>query len=272
MSDPKTGVFHPVGVLKEAFSVWFKNLIPVVALFCINIFFIRVLQLSKAMSGSVETSWVNLLLTILFGIEVLAVFVLNCFVVVLILNYFKNAGEARVVFVSVFEEAKKGVIAYLKAFLLLGLFVIIFFIIAIMCLSAGRAFYGTQTVSYGIRMAVLLAASTVFVVLAISTVWYGFFFSFAPLVAAFEKKGPWASMQESRLRMKGHALRYLFCVVGYLLAYLCVGLMALFILKQLTHERRILNLLDPALSALFMPFWYAIWWKAYQRLSELKKS
>jgi hypothetical protein len=272
MNDEKTAVIHPIGIYKESFFVWLKNLIPAAALYSLNFFFSRILQLSKPMSGSIDASPINLALTVLFVIELLMFAVLNCFFSLIIINYLRDSREKKASFAAAFEEARRSIVSYLKAVILLFVFGAGLMFLAVVFFWVGKYPYGTPAAGQGGRVGVLLATSTASVVLIIGAAWYSFFFSLAPLVAAFENKGPVAAFRESRRRVRGNALRYLAVLVLATVLYVAVGLIALFIVMRFTHARRILNLVDPALAALLGPLWLAIWYQTYRKLTELMTS
>ena len=278
MDENKAAVIHPVKIFKDALSAWSGNLIPIIAFYSINIFLAKILQLSSfacGLSGASPAAggagWINLSLTIFFGVAVLLVLVLNSFFCLMVIHYLKARPQGRPSFVSVFEEARNGIVPYVRALFLLLIFIFVVTLVGFLFYMAGSAFYGSGGVgARGFKMSVLLLTSTVFVVLFIAACWYGFFFSLAPLVAAFEKKRPLDSMRESRRRVKGNAMRYALAFLFYILTYVAVGLAAYFGLTRLTHDKFILDFLDPVMGTLFGPLWLAVWFISYQRLAELK--
>ena len=269
MDKSESTVFHPVGVFKESLSVWSRNLIFVVALNCVNIFLVRILQLSKAMSGSMQASWINTGLSILYGLEYVAVLILTSFVSLIILQYLKPSGGGRVSFADAFDEARRGIIPYLKAFFLLLVFFVGVSLVAFIILVAGDTFYGRHGLR-GFNMAALLTTSTVFVVLVIAACWYTFFYSLSPLVGAYEKKDTLACLRSSRLRVRGNALRYAAALFLCLIFYVVTGLILYFIVSHLTARRLVLNMIDPVMATLFGPLWLAVWKTSYERLTALK--
>ena len=157
----------------------------------------------------------------------------------------------------------------MKPYFLLLSFVAVVFLIAFLVFVAGDAFYKGPGAP-GIKLAVLVATSTIFVVLVLAGAWYGFFFTLAPLIGAFEKKGAWLSFRESRARIRGNALRYLAVVASFIIFYVAVGLLGYFVLTHFSHSRFLLRKLDPAMAALFGPLWLAVWYFCYEKLTASK--
>ena len=261
---------HPMGILKESFLVWWKNLVAVVAIYSITVFLARLLQLSKGMTGSSGASGTNLSLSILFIVELVAVLIANSFLVLVIIYYFKAAKEKRPSFSSVFEEARRSIISYLKPYFLLLAFVTVVSLTAFLVFVAGDSFYKGPGAFSIIKLAVLVATDTVFVVLVLAGAWYGFFFTLAPLIGGLEKKGAWLSFRESRARIRGNALRYLAIVAAFIVFYVVVGLLGYFVLTHFSHSRFLLRKLDPAMGALFGPLWLAVWYFSYEKLTASK--
>ncbi len=286
MDETKPEVMHPIAVFKSALLIWFKNLIPAAALYSVNILLLKILYLSSnacglepqataaAKSGLAagQPGCVNLLLAALFVLEVIAVLVLNAFFCLMVLNYFKLRSKGKASFAEIFGETRKAILFYVKALFLLLIFVTVVAGAGFVFYWAGYGFYaGAGAAGQGLKMAVLLLASTLCVGLLIAAFWYGFFFSLAPLVAAFEKKKPWQAMRQSRSRIKGQALRYVFALLMCAVTYFVVGLAAYFVLTRVTDDRLFLELLDPAMATFFGPLWLAVWLVSYERLKELKK-
>jgi hypothetical protein len=269
MDNSGTKVIHPIGIFREACRAWGKNLVAVVAIYCITVFLMRLLHLSSRMAGSPSVGWANLSLSLLFVLGFITVLIVNSFFALLIIYYFKAARERQPFFAAAFEEARQSLLSYLKPYFLLLLFVAIVFLIAVLVFVAGDAFYKGPGAP-GIKLAVLVATSTISVVLILTGAWYGFFFTLAPLIGAFEKKGAWLSFRESRARIRGNALRYLAAQVVFLVFYGAVGLAFYFALVHLAHHRFLLTKLDPVMTALFGPLWLALWYLCYEQLAELK--
>jgi len=263
-------LIHPFEIIKEALSRWAKNFMPVVAICSVSIFTTRIFQLIKNSMGAATSNVAFLLSSLLFLAGLATLIALNAFICLLAINFLKGDNQTRPSFASAFDDTRLCIGVYLKALFLLLAFVFAGLLVGYLFLLAGF-FFSSPPLNAG-KMAILVAASTVFVVVVISVAWYGCFFSLAPLIAAFEKKGAVASMRESRARIRGNALRYCFIFILFIAVYLGVGLCSYYLLKQVTHQRFVLSMIDPVMNFLFGPIWLALWFVCYQKLTELKIS
>ncbi len=271
MDKNAAGVINPVAIIKESVSGWFKNLFPLVLLYAVNIVLTFILDVSKMALGASRADHPSLYTAVML-LETLVVLICGAFVGLVLLEFFKKVTEeGRVSFLVAASEAKAAASCYLKALGLLVLFIFVSVVAATLILVAGRVYYagaGPQ----GPKLAALLAASTVFVVMVIATAWYGFFFSLSPLVAAFEKKRVIASFKESRARIRGNALRLLVVYLAFAIFYVGTGLLMVFVVGRIGHDRRLLDIVDPVLATLFMPLWMVLLYVSYKKVTQAKQS
>ena len=224
------------------------------------------------MSVLVGARMLNGVFTVLFYLEIFVFIGLHAFLNLMIFYFLRD--QARLVsFPSAFEDAKRRIGPYLKAYFFLLALVLIYLAVAYIFLVVGHFLYASRQVAldHQLKLAVLLISSTIFVVLFMAGFWYGFFFSLGPLIAAFEGKSASVSLRESRFRVKGNALRFLAALLFVILVYIVVGLAGYFVIKYFTHSRFVLRMIDPVLATLFCPLGLAVWLVTYQRLSAIKK-
>jgi hypothetical protein len=270
MSENAT--LHPVGVLKEAAQAWIKNFIPVTVLYGLVIVFAKSISFLKPLTGGAQTGWKAWGMSAAFFAYVAAVVVINSFVTLIILRYLEATTEKLSrPFDAVWVPVRR-LAPYLKAFVAWIGFIFLVAGIALLFVWGGNELRNAthSSISNTIKMGVLLGASTMFVILIILAAWYGFFFSLAPLVASYEGKGPFVSLMESRRLIRGNAFQYLVSFVMVFILHILVGVGILFIMTRFTHERRLLNIVDPAIASAFGPLWVAAWYMVYKKLREIK--
>jgi len=261
-----------VGILREAFKAYVRKFIPILAFSALNIFLFRILQLVRPLNSAETFTLLQAFFSALFFCAWLVVIGVGAFLNILMINYIR-AQEKNISFAEAFDDARTRVIPYLKAWCLQVVVILAYLVPAFIVQTFGRYIYLSQqsAVSPHIRMAVLLVTSTVFVTLLIAAFWYYFFFSLSPLVNAFENVGARQALRESRMRVKGNALRYLGVFLIIVLAYFLIGLAALMIVSFFTQNPFILRKVDPLLMMFFIPFGISAWWMSYQRLTEISK-
>ncbi len=272
MSNGEAGVLHPIAIVKESAAGWLKNLVPLVLFYSINVVLSLLLRAANEMAAgtaSLINPWIIYSIILL---EVVFTAVLSSFVCFFCISYIKKFLEdKRAALMPVYQQACAGFASYFKATAVLFIFVLGVLFAATMFSEWGKQFYWAKGAN-NYKMAVLLATSTVSVAFSIAAAWYGFFFAFAPLIAAFEKKGVLSAMRESRSRVRGNALRSLSPFLLFGIFYLLVGVLAIFIATRFTRDKQILDYIDPVMLALFAPLALAIWYVSYGKLSELKRS
>lgn len=270
MTNGASGEFHPVRVFGESLGLWARNFIPIVTIHGVNVFAAHVLQLSVRCVSPVPRGRAGMLLTVLMGIEALAVIVLSAFISLIVLGYLKNSqGRRRPLFVEVFRQACSGFGGYVSGvFMLLG-----FFVVGISLAGAfliGGHFLYAQHPAMHAAPGMLLATSTVAVALGIAVVWYGFYFTLAPLIAGFENKPVLRAFRESRSRIRRQALRYAGAFFIFAVLYLALGLAAYFVLRVTSASPRVFYAIDPMMGALFGPLWLALWLVGYEQIGAWK--
>lgn len=275
MDTKEKTVLRPIAVLGEAFSAWLSNLVILVLLYSVNIFLLRLLNMSRRIFiESIPSGASGLIYSLVLFVGSLIAIVISSIAALTALFYLFGAsrGGRDLLSVKLKELIRCAVIAvkdifwYLKALLTVWLFAII------VCSVGGLFWLGGQTVYHGnaasaIRLTVLIGASTIFVVLIIAAAWYSFFFSLSPLISVFEKKKLWASIMESRARIRGNALRYLLTLVLYFALYWGLGLGIVFASRNSGQPAQILNFLDPVMAVLFGPLLLSIWLTNYKKLT-----
>ncbi|MFA5315500.1 MAG: hypothetical protein WC409_06140 [Candidatus Omnitrophota bacterium] len=262
--------FHPVRVFGTSLGLWVKNFIPIVAIHGVNVFAGRVLQLSVRCVSPLPPGRPGVLLTVLLGIEVVAVIVLSAFISLFVLGYLKNAHGRRPLFTEVFRQTCSRFGGYLCGVFALLAFFVVGISLSGAFLMAGHILYA-QHPATPLALGALLTTSTIAVALAIAVVWYGFYFTLAPLIAGFENKPVFQAFRESRSRIRGQALRYASAFLIFVVFYLALGLGAYFVLRGAVVAPRVLYAIDPAMGALFGPLWLALWLVSYDRVGELKR-
>ncbi|MFA5039167.1 MAG: hypothetical protein WC732_05760 [Candidatus Omnitrophota bacterium] len=269
MSVTASAVFYPLAAFGSGLSLWARNLIPVVALYGVNVFALRILQLSLRFANPVPQGRLGMFLAVFLGIEALAVIIVGAFVSLLVIHFLKAGQSQRPVFTDVVENARRQFKSYLGSVVLLVAFFVVGIFLSSAFLTAGHFFYAFHP---GTRfgLGILLAASTIAVASAIALVWYGFYFTLSPLVAAFEGKPLVESFRESRSLIRGNAVRYGFLFVMFLAMYMVLGVAVYFVLKSGPVSPRALYAIDPAMGGLFGPLWLSLWLVSYQRLAAAK--
>ena len=211
MGNSDAGVLHPIAILKESAAGWFKNLIPLVLLYSVNVVLSLMLKATNEMTAAPASMVKPWIVSAVVLFEAVLMAVLSSFICLFIINYFKKFSEGkRSAFMPAYQQACDGFAGYLKAAVMLFIFIVGVLSVAMLFSEWGKSYYWAKGLgANSFRMAVLLGTSTVSVALSIATAWYGFFFLFAPLIAAFEKKGVFSAIRESRARVRGNALRLL---------------------------------------------------------------
>ncbi|MEK7849399.1 MAG: hypothetical protein AAB213_01055 [Candidatus Omnitrophota bacterium] len=272
MSNSDAGALHPIAILKESVAGWLKNLVPLVLLYSVNVVLSLMLKSTNEMTAasiSIVKPWV---VSVVVLLEAILMAVLSSFICFFIINYFKKFLEGkRNAFIPAYQQACDGFAGYLKAAVMLFIFILGVLSVAMLFSEWGKNYYWAKGPN-SFRMAVLLATSTVSVALSIAAAWYGFFFLFAPLIAAFEKKGVFSAIRESRARVRGNALRLLAPFLLFGIFYIALGVLMIFIATRFTRDRRILDFIDPAMVALFAPLALILWFVSYCKITELKSA
>lgn len=261
-----------VGILREAFKAYARQFVPILAFSALNIFLFRILQLVRPIDSAEAFAPLQIFSLVLFFCAWFSVIGLSAFLNIMIINYVRSQ-EKKVSFTEAFDDARTRIIPYLKAYFLQIVIVLAYLVPALIVQTVGRYVYLSQqpAISQAMRMMVLLITSTIFVTLLIAAFWYYFFFSLGPLLNAFENVGARRALRESRMRVKGNALRYLGVFSVIVLAYFLIGLTALMVVRLFTQNPFVLRKVDPLLMMFFIPLALSAWWLSYQRLTELKK-
>ncbi len=270
MMDGTSVVFRPMGAFGASLRLWASNFIPIVAIHGVNVFAARVLKLSVRCVTPLPPGRPGMLLTVLLGIEAVAVIVLSAFVSLFILGYLRDAQGRRPLFADIFRQTCVRFPGYISSVFMLFVFFVVGISLAGAFLVGGHVLYA-QHPATSLALGMLLATSTVAVALAIAVVWYGFYFTLAPLIAGFENKPVIQAFRESRSRIRGQALRYASVFLIFVALYLALGLTAYFVLRMAAVAPRVLYTIDPAMGALFGPLWLALWLVCYARVGEAKK-
>lgn len=271
MTNGTSVVFHPIGAFGASLRLWARNFIPIVAIHGVNVFAARVLQLSVRCATPLPPGRSGMQLTVLLGIEVVAVIVLSAFVSLFVLGYLKDAAGRRPLFAETFRRTCSRFGGYVSGVFMLLAFFVIGVLFSGAFLVGGHILYA-QHPATPLALGLLLATSTIAVALAIAVVWYGFYFTLAPLVAGFENKPVIQAFRESRSRIRGQALRYASVFVMFVIFYLALGLAAYFIMCMAAVAPRVLYAIDPAMGALFGPLWLALWLVCYEQIKSLKRT
>ncbi|HAJ57677.1 MAG TPA: hypothetical protein DCL35_07945 [Candidatus Omnitrophica bacterium] len=278
MPNNETVKMHPVQMAKEALSLWGANIIPLVAISATIALahkaFGVVLYSTGPIQEAMKSGEINLTASLLFGVFVLVSFVVNCFLSLVAINTLRRRVEKKSFLFEAFKDAARRAVPFLKSIFFIFGFVLVGIFVALSFLAGGKAVYAlaAKSLGHGLALGALLATSTVFVVLAIGVAWYGFFFSLAPLVAAYENIPAFNSLRASRDRVRGNALRYLGAMAIFVGAYFIVGLAIYGVIIRFTHDKYILNLIDPALLLFFGPLGLSIWYVSYKKLTQIKVS
>lgn len=268
----------PLQVCREALKAWKENLIPLVALNGVMMVLQAGLKtymntLMPAQSGTAASD-VSAVTIVAFGLCALVLVCVNSFLTLALINYAREPRHGRPYLFSALKDAGARVVPFLKSLFLLWAFILVGMSVAALFLGGGKIAYASLIKSSGsnIALSVLLATSTVFVVLTISVIWYSFFFSLGPLVAAYEHLPAIASLRASRDRVRGNALRYVvaIAVVGFL--YFVIGFGLYGAITRFTHDKLILDMIDPLLLLVFGPLGLVVWYMSYKKLTELKQT
>ncbi|MDD5019667.1 MAG: hypothetical protein PHH75_00770 [Candidatus Omnitrophica bacterium] len=269
MTQNVLAVYHPVRVFLASVGLWGRNFIPVVAIHSVNVFALRIFQLSVRCASPVPAGRAGRALALSLGVEALGVLMLGAFISLLVVNFLKGSQTERPKFAKVFALARRQFGSYMASvFLLLGFFVV--GILAAWAFLFGGHFMYSMHPGTPAALALLLVTSAVSVALVIAVAWYGFYFTLAPLIAGFENKHAWQAFRESRSRIRKNALRYGSAFIGFLVLYLVIGLAAYFVLRLAGAEPRFFYAIDPAMGALFGPLWLALWLVSYEQLTHVK--
>lgn len=267
---------NPLQVCKEALKVWRENLIPLAAINGVMMVLqagLKMYMKAYAPSGvDTGTSDVEAATIIVFGICALVLVCVNSFLTLALINYARAPRQGHPYLFSALKDAMTRTVPFLKSLFLLWAFVLVGMSVAALFLAGGKIAYASLIKSSGsnIALSVLLASSTVFVVLTISVIWYSFFFSLGPLVAAYEHLPAVASLRASRDRVRGNALRYLIAIASIGILYFVVGLGLYAAITRFTHDKLILDMIDPLLLLVFGPLALVVWYVSYKKLTEMK--
>ncbi len=273
----------PFGVIKEALLCWGRNLIPLTAFNSAAVAFqlglsnalklaLRTFGAAKPYAGRSEPSVQGFILT---GLFVLSIFFIGAFFALLGISYIRAIKTDKMNLAKALKDALARIVAFLKSGLLLAAFIAVGATVSALLLIFGKILYVVLLKSSGqaVAMAGLLVTSTTFVVLVIGVAWYAFFFSLGPLAAAYGHLPAVASLRASRDSIRGNAGRFLLVISSYLISYLAIGLGLYFgITRFVTHDRTVLNMIDPFMTAFLGPFGLSLWYIAYKTLTELRQA
>ncbi len=265
-------------ITKSAFCMWISNLFPLAAIYAALAVIQKSLSVLFRSYGPVKQALASRDLSapvaVMFGLFVLLNAIVGVFFTLVAINTLRREAAGKPFLLEAVKDAAGRLASFFKAFLALCGFVFVGLFLSSFFLEGGKALYAftSKGGNYNLALGILLVSSTIFVVLVIAVAWYGFSFSLAPLVAAYEQKTPIASIKASRDRVRGNALKYLCAVAAGFLFYLVFGLGVLVLITRFTHDRQVLNMLDPAMFVLFGPLWLAAWYASYTKLTELKTS
>ncbi|MFH1691881.1 MAG: hypothetical protein ABIC68_04875 [Candidatus Omnitrophota bacterium] len=265
----KKVTFSPLAVFKHALQIWWKNVAALIAIYSLTLLLTHALKFYSVISREFYVrigEWAG---TVFTTVMYAAVFFLNSFFVLIIVYYFMGTYKNRLTFDAAFKGARETSIYYFKALLLYVGIVFTLIGFAIFFFVVGRAYFGPQSVA-GVNMPALLMTSTVTVVLLITSFWYGFFFSLAPLIAAFESQGARVSLGISKSRIKHAPWRYLFVFLIFLGLYFFVGVIVYSVAAIFIGEKSVLGWIDPVMMAVWTPLWLGIWALSYQKLTDGK--
>lgn len=263
--------FEPIVIFRQSFCQWRKNAFAVIAIYSLTLFLTYALRFYSAISREFYIcmgEWVaSAFLTVMYA----AVFFLNSFLTLIVIHYFLGDNKKRVTFDAAFHGARGTITLYFKSLLF---YISIVFILAgfgLFFFAAGRTYFGPQSPA-GVNIPVLLITSTITVILWIASVWYGFFFSLAPLISAFEGKGARVALGVSKSRIKNCPWRYLAVFLIFLSLYFFAGVIIYAVAAVFAGGKRVLGWIDPVMMALWTPLWLGIWVHSYQKLKAMKES
>ncbi len=261
--------FDVRAVWRLSLSVWARRIVVFTALSGLSYFCLELLREAKRTLGLFLPESAPWMMAGALLLLVLAWVAVQGFVTLLIIGHFRCfSGGGRLVFSDVFVETRRSWGRYVASVILLLGFALFGLALAVALLEAGRMLYVADRSNLVGLVATHLAA----VIFIIALGWYGFYFSFGPLIAAYEAKGPIAALRESRRRIRGRALGYLATLSLFALGYMAVGLSFYFGLTALGAGRGVLSWVDPAMLALFSPLWLAIWHASYDHLTRLRSA
>lgn len=269
MTQETPVILHPFGVLKEAAVLWVRNIVVASGLGGVGLFFGRILFRLVQPVGVPGCGGVDVRGAFFFGGAFFVFLVLNSFLCLLILGIFRQHKQQPLL--ATLRETVKVLPAYLKAIFSLWGFVLAVAALAYLFLVGGNIFYAGPA-PQGLKMVMLVAASTVFVVLLIAGAWYGLFLSLAPVIAAFEGRTVWDAFKLSLHRIRGNAARYLAVFVLLGLIYAGLALTGYHGAGWLAGRREALSPVEAIAGILVGPVWLAAWLVAYQKLTVLKET
>lgn len=262
-------VFHPLGIFGAGVKLWARYLIPVMAVNGLVVFAFRILQICMRNADPLPPGSTGFFLSVFLGIEAVTFIVVISFVSLFIVHFLKAGQTEQPVFSRVFDRVREQMRGYLLANMLLLFFFVVGFVLSGLFLSVGHFLYARHP-GTSMSLGVLLTTSTAGVALAIAVVWYGYYFTLSPLIAAFENMRIVDAFRESRSRIRGNALRYGFLFAIYLALYLLVGMAVYFVLKSGPFSAGVLYAIDPVMGWIFGPLWLALWLLSYEHLTSKK--
>jgi hypothetical protein len=253
--------FDLLSVWRQAVAVWARHIVVFSALSSVSYFVLMLLRAARDAMGGLTSygSGSTLFLLVLFWIAA------HGFVTLLIIGHYRRFGRGEEqAFGASFSEACRGWGAYFASVLMLLGLAVFGLAMAVVLLEAGRMLYVIGRENIVLLVGTHLAA----VLFVIATGWYGFYFSLAPLVAAYESQPALEAFRRSRRRIRGRALPYMATLSLFVFGYMVVGLGLYFGLKALGAGRPLLAWVDPAMVILFSPLWLALWYTCYERLAQ----
>ncbi|MGE5279970.1 MAG: hypothetical protein ACM3L6_04415 [Deltaproteobacteria bacterium] len=255
-------------VWRQVLSIWGRHIVVFAALSSISYFLLSLLrEARKVVAAAAPGAPAGMVAAVLLGL--LFVWVAGQgLVILLILGHYRRLSSAeRPVFQASWSEACRGWARYVVNVLVLlglGLF---FLALSAILLEAGLRRY----VAHQENLTPLIATHLAAVIFVIGMAWYGFYFSLAPLVGAYEGSWPAAAFRESRRRIRGRALGYLAALALFIVGYMAAGLALYYGLIALRAGAGVLAWVDPAMLILFSPLWAILWYASYEHLTQLKK-
>lgn len=260
--------FEPIAIFKLAFCQWRKNALAVIAIYSLTLFLTHTLKFYNLISQEFYLrlgEWVSsVFTTVLYAV----VFVLNAFITLVVIHYFVRGDKQRMSFQRAFAGAREKITPYFKALLVYICIVLLLAGLGFFFFIAGRKYFGPQATG-GMKMLALLITSTVTVILWIASAWYGFFFSHAPLISAFEGKSARSALGVSKSRIKYAPWRYLAVFIIFLSLYFLLGVFV-YTVAAATTVKFLLDWIDPVMMAVWMPLWLGMWVYSYQAFKSIK--
>lgn len=269
MTENKKEVLSPLGVLKSALWKWRKNAVAVVAIYSLTLFLTQALKFYLTISRSFGVHFGEWAVLVFSAIMCVGVFFVNTFISLMVIQYFLNSGASSISFDRAFDGARQHFFDYFKSFLLCVVIVFTLAGFGLFFFVAGGMYFGPHAPG-GVKIPALLLTSLAAVVLWIAFAWYAFFFSLAPLIAAFEHKGAGVSLQLSKSRIKQCPWRYLLTLLSAVALYFSVGMLFYVVTAVLIKAKNLLAWIDPVTMALWAPLWLGAWVFSYQKLTEMK--